>query len=551
MGVVADIERKLARQRCRQEADGDPELRTSTMTHVVWCPPRWLPRAKRVLAGLAERHPARTIFLIPVPGRSSGVEASAVVRDFAIGDGREVLSEVIELRLRGDAAQHPASIVLPLLISDLPAFCRWRGEPDWDGQALAEIVDVCDRLVVDSSEWPGIPGAYARGRTPLRAGGRLGHRLAADACVAGRAGGVLAGDQEDRAPAGRGASGRRPPARRMASLAPPPRHRPHAPQRPVGDLGPDRRRSRRPAFTGRALRKRPPLRRARQPRARPGLRGCGPRRRLVARADRHVRRSAAGRRHGVEQGAVQVPVRGDRASPVHPVLAGEVGERAARLLDDHLDRCEVPDRHADGVDRPVDRPLGDQHVAPEVAVAAGMPRASDQGRERLLEREAEDGVLGPVHRGDVDTIASGVRAAAPLGPPAPVEGRRGDDAERDPSVLLERDQRRPHRDPARVVARPVDRVDDPAAPPRARRTLLLAQDRVPPPLDAQHRPHLVLDRPVGLRDRRPVGLRLDQEVTGAKAPERDRVGRVGEPQRELEVRAHARPASRPGGRSAR
>jgi glucose-6-phosphate dehydrogenase assembly protein OpcA len=161
VGVVAEIERKLARQRCRQEADGEPELRTSTMTHVVWAPPRWLPRAKRVLAGLAERHPARTIFLVPVPGRSSAVEANAAVHDFAIGDGREVLSEVIELRLRGDAARHPASVVLPLLISDLPAFCRWRGEPHWDGQALAEIVDVCDRLVVDSSEWPGIPAAYA------------------------------------------------------------------------------------------------------------------------------------------------------------------------------------------------------------------------------------------------------------------------------------------------------------------------------------------------------------------------------------------------------
>ena len=160
MGVVAEIERKLARQRCRQEADGEPELRTSTMTHVVWAPPRWLPRAKRVLAGLAERHPARTIFLVPMPGRASAVEADAVVQDFAIGDGREVLSEVIELRLRGDAARHPASVVLPLLISDLPAFCRWRGEPSFGGEALAEIVDVCDRLVVDSSEWPGIPSAY-------------------------------------------------------------------------------------------------------------------------------------------------------------------------------------------------------------------------------------------------------------------------------------------------------------------------------------------------------------------------------------------------------
>ncbi len=162
MGVVAEVERKLARQRCRQEDDGDPELRTSTMTHVVWAPPRWLPRAKRVLAGLAERHPARTIFLVPRPGAAeAGVEADVAVHDFAIGGGREVISEVIELRLRGEAARHPASIVLPLLISDLPAFCRWRGRPDWGGQALHEIVDVCDRLVVDSTEWQGLPGAYA------------------------------------------------------------------------------------------------------------------------------------------------------------------------------------------------------------------------------------------------------------------------------------------------------------------------------------------------------------------------------------------------------
>jgi glucose-6-phosphate dehydrogenase assembly protein OpcA len=160
MGVVAEVERKLARARCLQEADGEPELRTSTMTHVVWAPERWLPRARRVLAGLAERHPARTILLVPVRGRRSGVEAHVSVEDFEIRDGREVLSEVIELRLSGDAARHPASIVLPLLISDLPAFCRWRGQPDWGGQALADLVDVCDRLVVDSSEWPGIPTGY-------------------------------------------------------------------------------------------------------------------------------------------------------------------------------------------------------------------------------------------------------------------------------------------------------------------------------------------------------------------------------------------------------
>jgi glucose-6-phosphate dehydrogenase assembly protein OpcA len=161
VGVVAEIERKLARKRCREEADAVPELRTSTMTHIVWAPPRWVERAKRVLAGLAERHPARTIIIVPQPGRRSGVEADATIRDFELPGGREVLSEVIELRLRGEAAEHPASVVLPLLISDLPAFCRWRGQPDWESRALAELVDVCDRLVVDSSEWRSVPSAYA------------------------------------------------------------------------------------------------------------------------------------------------------------------------------------------------------------------------------------------------------------------------------------------------------------------------------------------------------------------------------------------------------
>jgi glucose-6-phosphate dehydrogenase assembly protein OpcA len=137
------------------------DLRTSTMTHVVWAPPEWVGRARRVLDGLAERHPARTIFLVPVPGRRSAIESEASVRTFDLGGGRDLVSEVIELRLHGDAARHPASLVLPLLISDLPAFCRWRGRPDWGSQELDELAGVVDRLVLDSSEWRGLPAAYS------------------------------------------------------------------------------------------------------------------------------------------------------------------------------------------------------------------------------------------------------------------------------------------------------------------------------------------------------------------------------------------------------
>jgi glucose-6-phosphate dehydrogenase assembly protein OpcA len=43
--------------------------------------------------------------------------------------------------------------VLPLAVSDLPVFLRWRGEPPFGAAHWDQLVDVADRLVVDSSEW--------------------------------------------------------------------------------------------------------------------------------------------------------------------------------------------------------------------------------------------------------------------------------------------------------------------------------------------------------------------------------------------------------------
>jgi glucose-6-phosphate dehydrogenase assembly protein OpcA len=60
---------------------------------------------------------------------------------------------VIRVRLCGDRCRHPASVVVPLLVSDLPVFCRWRGRPQFD-EVFDELVDVVDRLIVDTTEWP-------------------------------------------------------------------------------------------------------------------------------------------------------------------------------------------------------------------------------------------------------------------------------------------------------------------------------------------------------------------------------------------------------------
>jgi glucose-6-phosphate dehydrogenase assembly protein OpcA len=162
MGIVEQVERQLAELRLR-EADGGPfNARTSVMTHVAWAPPKWATAARRTLAGLEERHPSRTILLLPEPGKPDGIDVTVSIRCYVLqGVSREICSEIVELRLRGKRSRVPASIVQPLLISDLPTFCRWRGMPPWGAPELEQLVDVCDRLVVDSSEWRGLPRAYA------------------------------------------------------------------------------------------------------------------------------------------------------------------------------------------------------------------------------------------------------------------------------------------------------------------------------------------------------------------------------------------------------
>ena len=141
-----------------------PNLRTSVMTHIAWVPRPWLDRARTALAGMAERHPSRTILLVPEPNSGeSRIDAQVSLECYAVPDvDRNVCSEVIELTLLGNRAAVPASIVEPLLIADLPVFVRWRGEPPWGAPELEQLVDLTDRLVVDSTEWDDLPFPYRR-----------------------------------------------------------------------------------------------------------------------------------------------------------------------------------------------------------------------------------------------------------------------------------------------------------------------------------------------------------------------------------------------------
>jgi len=162
MTSVAEIERELAELRAPQ-GESEPAMRTSVMTHLAWVPEEWTPAAHEVLAGLAERHPSRTIVLVPQPESEDGIDSELRQQCFPLpGSQRTICTETIELRLCGAFASRPASIVQPLLISDLPVFCRWRGEPPWGMDPFEQLVGIADRLVVDSREWRDPSAGYAR-----------------------------------------------------------------------------------------------------------------------------------------------------------------------------------------------------------------------------------------------------------------------------------------------------------------------------------------------------------------------------------------------------
>jgi glucose-6-phosphate dehydrogenase assembly protein OpcA len=154
--TIRQIEQELGRLRHAAAAPGSaPNLRTSVMTHLAWVPERWVDAATDTLAGMGERHPSRTILLLPRPDDPrDALDGEVDLRCFVrAGEQGQVCSEVISLGLCGPRAKAPGSVAMPLLIPDLPVFLRWRGEPWFGDPALDQLTEIADRLVLDSDEW--------------------------------------------------------------------------------------------------------------------------------------------------------------------------------------------------------------------------------------------------------------------------------------------------------------------------------------------------------------------------------------------------------------
>ena len=160
---IREIERELSALRTVPGTES-PYQRTSVMTHTAWVPEEWVEAAEDVLSGLAERHPSRTVVLFPQPDEKDGLDGEVEVDVYPVGEGRRICTETIRVRLRGQRAAAPASVVQPLLLPDLPAFLRWRGLPPFGAEYFEGLIDVVDRLA--GVELDGKPAPFPPGDPP-------------------------------------------------------------------------------------------------------------------------------------------------------------------------------------------------------------------------------------------------------------------------------------------------------------------------------------------------------------------------------------------------
>lgn len=152
---VGAIERELGDLlRTAAEQLGRPVTRARTITLVAFAPgPAEGERLIEVMARTSERHPARAIILMVDPG-APDLQAAVAAHGTAVGAERQqVVSEQIILRAPRQALGRLISLVRHLVLPDMPVYLYWPAPVTWDG-LLLELLDLADRLVLDSAAFP-------------------------------------------------------------------------------------------------------------------------------------------------------------------------------------------------------------------------------------------------------------------------------------------------------------------------------------------------------------------------------------------------------------
>lgn len=153
---------------------GLPHARTSVLNLIVTVPDAAAAdRVVQAMMGLGVRHPSRAIVLVADPhADGDALDARISTHCHATAEPHErICYEEVVLTVRGEAAEHLAGVVAPLLIHDLPTHVWWPGDPPFADPVFDQLVEMGDRLIVDSADFDDLPLGLRRLTTLRRRSG--------------------------------------------------------------------------------------------------------------------------------------------------------------------------------------------------------------------------------------------------------------------------------------------------------------------------------------------------------------------------------------------
>lgn len=108
----------------------------------------------KLVAHLSASHPLRAILVHIHGGSGAGtLDAEVTVDSHQLLNGFPVQREQVLLHVRGEATKHLSSLVLPLLVDDVPTYLWWSGRHRLDEAIVQDALSFTDVLVVDSAKF--------------------------------------------------------------------------------------------------------------------------------------------------------------------------------------------------------------------------------------------------------------------------------------------------------------------------------------------------------------------------------------------------------------
>jgi glucose-6-phosphate dehydrogenase assembly protein OpcA len=161
---VPEIETQLghlwtsARRRTASEAEHHVAARSNVLNLVVVAGHReTAERCAATIAATAGRRPSRSLILSAAdPDGPARLDAHVQILSAPAPTGSgETDAEMVYVTAHGDTGRHLASLIVPLLVHDLPVALWWPHDPQFGSHRADRLLPIADRLIVDGSSWSG------------------------------------------------------------------------------------------------------------------------------------------------------------------------------------------------------------------------------------------------------------------------------------------------------------------------------------------------------------------------------------------------------------